>query len=84
MHPNPRACAQQQSRVRRRADQSDAFAFFNLLRGKINLSQFLCVSQFLSQFLGPSFWSNSPTRRFCTSGGTTCYASMFRDFDKGT
>ena len=31
MHPNPRARAQQQSRVRRRADRSDAFAFFNLL-----------------------------------------------------
>ena len=31
MHPNPRACAQQQSRVRRRADQSDAYTFFNLL-----------------------------------------------------
>lgn len=33
MHPNPRARAQQQSRVRRRADRSDAFAFFNLLTG---------------------------------------------------
>lgn len=31
MHPSPRVRAQQQSRVRRRADQSDAFAFFNLL-----------------------------------------------------
>ena len=31
MHPSLRVCAQQQSRVRRRADQSDAFAFFNLL-----------------------------------------------------
>lgn len=31
MHPNPRARAQQQARVRRRADRSDAFAFFNLL-----------------------------------------------------
>lgn len=33
MHPNPRECAQQQNRVRRRADQSDAYAFFNLLTG---------------------------------------------------
>ena len=31
MHPNPRACAQQQQRIRRRADNSDAYAFFNLL-----------------------------------------------------
>ena len=31
MHLSPRVCAQQQSRIRRRADQSDAFAFFNLL-----------------------------------------------------
>src|SRR3990172_9165148 len=31
MHPNPRVRAQQQSRVRRRAEQSDAYAFFNLL-----------------------------------------------------
>jgi hypothetical protein len=31
MHLNPRARAQQQSRVRRCADQTDAFAFFNLL-----------------------------------------------------
>ena len=30
MHPNPRVRAQQQ-RVRHHADQSDAFAFFNLL-----------------------------------------------------
>ena len=33
MHPNPRACAQQQQRIRRRADHSDAYAFFNLLTG---------------------------------------------------
>lgn len=31
MHPNPRARAQQQGRVRRQAEQSDAYAFFNLL-----------------------------------------------------
>jgi Transposase DDE domain len=31
MHPNPRACAQQQQRIRRRAGQSDAYTFFNLL-----------------------------------------------------
>ena len=31
MHPNPRACAQQQPRIRRRAGQSDAYVFFNLL-----------------------------------------------------
>jgi hypothetical protein len=31
MHPDPRAGVPQQSRVRRRADQGDAFAFFNLL-----------------------------------------------------
>ncbi len=33
MHLNPRVRALQQSRVRCRADQSDAFAFFNLLTG---------------------------------------------------
>ena len=31
MHHNPRARAQQQNRVRRCAEQSDAYAFFNLL-----------------------------------------------------
>ena len=31
MHPNSRTCAQQQGRVRRQAEQSDAYAFFNLL-----------------------------------------------------
>ena len=31
MHPNPRVRVQQQQRVRRRADQSDAYTFFNLL-----------------------------------------------------
>ena len=31
MHPNTRACAQQQQRIRRRAGQSDAYVFFNLL-----------------------------------------------------
>jgi hypothetical protein len=31
MHPNPRACVQQQQRIRRRAEQSDAYVFFNLL-----------------------------------------------------
>ena len=31
MHPNPRARALQQSRVRRQTEQSDSFAFFNLL-----------------------------------------------------
>lgn len=31
MHLNPRACAQQQQRIRRRADNSDAYTFFNLL-----------------------------------------------------
>jgi hypothetical protein len=31
MHPNPRLRAQQQNRVRRRANDSDAYAFFNLL-----------------------------------------------------
>ena len=31
MHPNPRVRAQQQQRIRRRADQSDAYTFFNLL-----------------------------------------------------
>ena len=33
MHPNPRVRLQQQRRVRRRAEQSDAYAFFNLLTG---------------------------------------------------
>jgi hypothetical protein len=33
MNLNPRVLAQQQSRVRRRAAQSDAYAFFNLLTG---------------------------------------------------
>lgn len=31
MHPNPRVRVQQQQRIRRRADQSDAYTFFNLL-----------------------------------------------------
>jgi hypothetical protein len=31
MHPNPRVRAQQQQRIRRRANQSDAYTFFNLL-----------------------------------------------------
>lgn len=31
MHPNPRARVQQQQRIRRRAEQSDAHTFFNLL-----------------------------------------------------
>lgn len=31
MHPNPRVRVQQQQRIRRRADQSDAYSFFNLL-----------------------------------------------------
>src|SRR3989344_3934591 len=31
MHPNPRVRVQQQQRIRRRADQSDAHTFFNLL-----------------------------------------------------
>ena len=31
MHPNPRVRAQQQQRIRRRAGQSDAYVFFNLL-----------------------------------------------------
>lgn len=31
MQPNPRACARQQRRIRRRAGQSDAYVFFNLL-----------------------------------------------------
>jgi hypothetical protein len=31
MHPNTRARAQQQQRIRRRADHSDAYTFFNLL-----------------------------------------------------
>src|SRR3989338_1020485 len=39
MHPNPRMCAQQQQRIRRRADQSDAFAFFNLLTSPELLDQ---------------------------------------------
>lgn len=28
MHPNPRVRVQQQQRIRRRADQSDAYTFF--------------------------------------------------------
>ncbi len=39
MHPNPRVHRQQQSRVRRRADQSDALAFFNLLTSPELLDQ---------------------------------------------
>ncbi len=39
MHPNPRLRVQQQSRVRRRAEQSDAFAFFNLLTSPELLDQ---------------------------------------------
>ena len=39
MHPNPRLRAQQQSRVRRRANDSDAYAFFNLLTGPELLTQ---------------------------------------------
>lgn len=39
MHPNPRVCVQQQSRVRRRAENSDAYAFFNLLTGPGLLDQ---------------------------------------------
>ena len=33
MHPNHRLRVQQQNRVRHRADQSDAYTFFNLLTG---------------------------------------------------
>ncbi len=33
MHPNPRVRVQQQHRIRRRAEQSDAYTFFNLLTG---------------------------------------------------
>ena len=33
MHPNPRVRVQQQQRIRRRAEQSDAYTFFNLLTG---------------------------------------------------
>jgi len=39
MHANARACARQQNRVRRRADQSDAYAFFNLLTSAELLDQ---------------------------------------------
>jgi hypothetical protein len=39
MHPIPRARVQQQARVRRRADQSDAYAFFNLLTSPALLDQ---------------------------------------------
>ncbi len=39
MHPNPRLRAQQQSRVRQRANDSDAYAFFNLLTGPELLTQ---------------------------------------------
>ncbi len=39
MHPNPRAGAEQQARVRRRAEQSDAYAFFNLLTSPELLDQ---------------------------------------------
>ena len=38
MHPNPRVRAQQQ-RVRQRADQSDALAFFNLLTSPVLLDE---------------------------------------------
>ena len=33
MHPSLRLRAQQQRHVRRRAEQSDAYAFFNILTG---------------------------------------------------
>ena len=39
MHPNPRVRAQQQHHVRRRADSSDAYAFFNLLTSPELLDQ---------------------------------------------
>lgn len=39
MHPNPRLRAQQQNRVRHRANDSDAYAFFNLLTGPELLTQ---------------------------------------------
>ena len=39
MHPNPRARAQQQRRIRRRAEHSDAYAFFNLLTSPELLDQ---------------------------------------------
>lgn len=39
MHPNTRLRAQQQSRVRHRANHSDAYAFFNLLTGPELLAQ---------------------------------------------
>ncbi len=39
MHANPRGCAQQQARVRHRAEQTDAYAFFNLLTGPELLDQ---------------------------------------------
>lgn len=39
MHPNPRAGTGQQARVRRRAEKTDAFAFFNLLTSPALLDQ---------------------------------------------
>ena len=39
MHPNPRACAPQQNRVRHCANNSDAYAFFNLLTSPELLNQ---------------------------------------------
>ena len=33
MHPNPKACAQQQNRVRKQVRDNDAYSFFNLLTG---------------------------------------------------
>ena len=33
MHPNPRVRVQQQQRIRRRANHSEAYTFFNLLTG---------------------------------------------------
>lgn len=39
MHPNPHTRVRQQQRVRRRAEQSDAYAFFNLLTSPELLAQ---------------------------------------------
>ena len=39
MYPNPRVRAPQQQRIRRRADNSDAYAFFNFLTSPERLDQ---------------------------------------------